>query len=140
MSKFIPTRTKTFEFDGDEVVVSYTTLKRKHLLILAPYLSEGKGTFKDQVEFVDAASEILNDVVTSFTGLTYDDGTAIDLNTAITEAYFSNLMAEIISIIIQDSMVQESEAKNSDAPQGASTLEAEALNPVTSEESTSASG
>ena len=114
MSRYTPKVTQQFEFDGDTVTVEFNRLKRKHLLVLSPHMTDDadKLTFEDQVKFTEVAAEIMPECVISMTGLTDIDGNTISIETVTEDAYFVKLVSDIMGAIMSHSFMSEDEAKN----------------------------
>lgn len=107
------------EFDGDQIVVEARRLLTSQMSALAGNYSNGKLSFANHMEMVDAAAKVLPASIVSVSGMTAGDGRVIgkdDLIGLLPEYYFSPLVAEIIGRLIEASTVQQAEAKNSAAP------------------------
>lgn len=115
MSNFTPTVPFTTNFDGDTVSMDLARLKRKHVIIVAPFM---KGVAKDgtaviefgtELSYSNAMIKILPEVVFNFNGLVTADSTLISLEDAINETYFSALIGAIMSKLFLISKPEEEE-------------------------------
>ena len=112
MSNFTKSLVEKFNFDGDEVTVTFTRLKRKHLISLAPHMTaDGNIAFSDQVKFMDAAAEVLPDIITSMTGLKDSDGNALTVEDVVNETYFVGLVSDLMTKVMEHSFVQGEQVK-----------------------------
>ncbi len=123
MSKFTKSITRTYQFEGDTVVVVMDRLKRKHALKLIPYMSEpdedGKVIMKldESMDFMDVASDILAKHVTSITGLLDGNGEIVPINAVIGEdgtSYFIELSTEIMADLMEASFMKQKDEKKSE--------------------------
>lgn len=113
MSNFTPLVNKTYEFEGDNVNVSFSRLKRKHMLSVMPHLSKLKdvGDIEDlDQEKIDSMNDLLNDIidslpeyVTAFDGLADSTGAQLEINTVVEDFYFMKLAMQIALDIIKES-------------------------------------
>ena len=121
MSNFTPLVAKTYTFEGDEVKVEFSRLKRKHMLSVTPHLSkiDDVKTAQDaKPEQLEAINELLNDIidvipeyVSSFTGLKDNNGLEIRIQSVVDDFYFLRLAIEIaLDMIRASSPVREGNA------------------------------
>lgn len=124
MSKFTKSITRTYQFDGDTVVVTMARLKRKDALRLAPHISDPdedgnvKMSFGDSMEFVEVSSDVLLGYVSSFSGLVDDQGTPITIEDVCgedSEVYFMGLISDMMGDLMKASFIGEDKAKKSGA-------------------------
>jgi hypothetical protein len=115
MSKFTPLVKFETSFEGDKVVIQLRRLKRKAMMKLTPFLTEGdEGDGKlDEMAIMGVATEILPEHVASFKGLFQADGTEITFKEAIEESYFMGLITEMIQELFRISKLDEDDAENS---------------------------
>lgn len=134
MSKFTRNFTTTIEFDGDTVSITMSRLKRKQMLQLAPHMGEPdengkvKMSLQDNVALLDAAQDKIKKNLIAMSGLFVEDGQEVVVadgkpanqelfDLIFEEAYFMNLLGEILSELVQHSFVNEEDAKKSEGPQ-----------------------
>lgn len=117
MSNFTPLVKKEYDFENDKVVVTFSRLKRKHMIKATPYLSKLKDFDAEQIvdnsEQSEAANDLFNsiidslpDYVKSVEGLNDVEGKPISIKTIAEDFYFMRL-AMLISI----DMIKESSPK-----------------------------
>jgi len=124
MSNYTRNIVKTFEFDGDSITVEFSRLKRKHLMALSPFLSDdGAMKFSDQMEMINAASEFIPELIQSFDGLKDSNGDVISLSEVLEESYFTPLVSDILSAIMDVSFLNQADVKNSKEQQGESSVD-----------------
>ena len=112
MSKFTKSLVETFDFDGDKVTITFKRLKRKHLIALSPHMTtSGDIEFKDQVKFMDAAAEVLPDIIESMTGLVDADGNALTVEEMVDEMYFVPLVSDLMGKVMEQSFVKDEQVK-----------------------------
>lgn len=127
MGNFTKSVTNTYSFDGDQIQVTFRRLKRHEALQLTPYFSQEDGdttmTFKDQMEMSSAVCDLFPDIILSLSGL-YIDGKEVvykkgdkdtDFDEFVSNAYFLTVHTELMTDILNDSFVKESEEKKSEA-------------------------
>lgn len=119
MSNFTPLVEKTYEFDGDTVLVKFSRLRRKDMIKILPAFAKVREAQEEQAEdepmseaFAEGVNDVLNDVaelipgyVKSFNGLKDSAGGAIDIDTVVSEMYFSRLSGMIVMDMIKESGV-----------------------------------
>lgn len=122
MSNFTPLVEYKTNFDGDNITMQLQRLKRKDIMKVAPYLNGDIGedgemtmSFENQIQFAEVMAEVLPGSVKSFIGLKDTEGNAIDIGNAIEEAYFQDLISEIMGKLFAISKPSEAELKNSEA-------------------------
>ncbi|MCK5609649.1 hypothetical protein KAR91_47690 [Candidatus Pacearchaeota archaeon] len=130
MSKFTKQITKTYEFEGDNVVVKMKRLKRKDAIKLAPFMTEPdedgkvKMKFEESLNFMEESCKVLMKYVTSFTGLTDNEDkdlvegepvymTAKEVLGEDGSTYFMNLISLMISDLMQASFAGGDKEKKS---------------------------
>lgn len=133
MGNFTKAFTRTYEFDGDNISVEFTRLKRKDAMTLAPYITDGgedvKVAFKDQLEFLNAASEILPTCIVKFRGLTIE-GQLIselheDFKLIFSEIYFMELLSDMLGDLMEASFLQSGERDDIKKPQENTLMDSE---------------
>lgn len=134
MSKFTRNFTRTIEFDGDQVSVTMKRLKRKQMFDLAPYMGEAdengkvKMSLKDNMQLLDQAQEKIKANLVALSGLTIDgEELAVEggkpsnpdlYGLIFDEAYFMNLLGEMLGAMVEESFVGEEDEKKSDGQRG----------------------
>lgn len=118
MGNFTRAFTKHYDFDGDKVTVSMSRLKRKDALTLSPYMQQTNDgvdmAFSTQLEFMDAAANILPNCIKSVTGLIVD-GEPLDLKNEedsdllYTDMYFLPLLTDILKDVMTESFATTKE-------------------------------
>jgi len=140
MSKFTPTFSTSFDFDGDTISVTMNRLKRKHALKLAPYIKyDDKGevslSLEENLTLLDVAIPIIQGHVKSMSGLTIggdegernlivDNGKPNDeelYNMIFDETYFISFLGELLSALMENSFVGDDTAKKSGQKQSGDT-------------------
>ena len=118
MSNFTPLVEYKTTFDGDDITIQLSRLKRKHFLTIAPYITkdvdeEGnlEMSFEDQAQFAEVMAQIIPECVKSFNGLVMKTGEPLDINVVVVEGYFQNLMGSIMAELLQISKPTEEEGK-----------------------------
>ena len=109
MSNFTPQVEKTYEMEGDEIRVRFTRLKRKHILEFLPQISKmtmtgAEDISGEQMAVVGELVGVLPEYVTEFAGLKDKDGNALEFTDVCEEVYFLELMTEIATDLITESM------------------------------------
>jgi hypothetical protein len=118
MSKFTPLVKRTYEFQGDSISVSFRRLTRKHVLgfmpkVIAAQHCEGAEQLQAQNEMLNDLVDLLPQYVEEFTGLRDTDGNAVQFDTVVSEIFFIDLVTEIGTDLMNESMVMDGkEAKN----------------------------
>jgi hypothetical protein len=112
MSNFTPLVSKTYEFDGDSIEVSFSRLKRKHMIAAMPGIKrlQDAQEAEDGDAIANAINEILEKVidnipeyVQSFKGLADVEGRPIEIKTVVDEMYFVKLCSQLALDMIQSS-------------------------------------
>jgi len=124
MSNFTRTVEKTFNFDGDEIKVTFNRLKTSDFRLMASHLEvdkdtgmpTGKVSFESQMDMIAKAIEILPARVESMTGLKDDQGNELSFVDIVNEQYFMGLVSEIFAAVMGASIV--SDEKKSDVTSG----------------------
>jgi len=132
MSKYTPQVQFATEFDGDKVSMRLARLKRKHVVLMAPFMSgetdvDGNDiiSFKDEVQLSEVMSKILPEVVTEFSGLVDAEGVAIELTVAVDDMYFSELVAVITKELFTISRPGKEEIKDIKKPSSDTGIESD---------------
>lgn len=117
MSGFTKSVPFTTQFDGDEVRMKLARLSRGDLAKFAPYIETAKESggvmrFKDSMEMVDVAAQIIPQYVSQFQGLNDADGEPVDLETALEQSYFLPLVSVIIGRLVEVSSPKGEDEKN----------------------------
>jgi hypothetical protein len=113
MSNFTPLVTREYEFEGDKISMTFSRLKRKHMLGAMPALKtmrdlqdESASDDRMQTAMGDVLTAIVDhvpDYVTEFKGLTDENGNPISIETVCNEFYFMALSAQICNDVLQAS-------------------------------------
>ncbi len=116
MSSFTPLVDKEYAFEGDEVKVRFSRLKRKHMLSVMPHLAALGGLDKDvdltslTSEQASAMNELLNDIidvvpeyVKEFSGLKDSDGNPVQIGSVVDDFYFLGLATMIAMDMVKES-------------------------------------
>ena len=118
MSKFVPKVPFELEFEDDKITMMLQPLKRADMAKLAPHLNTDEdgviGTV-DSIHMMDVAAALLPRYVSDFNGLTDLNGEVIPFESVVEEAYFINLLSEIMVKIFEISRLSEDDSKNSGA-------------------------
>ena len=117
MSNFTPRIKNTFDFEGDTIKVVMSRLRRKHMVVLMPFMSQDGLAleFTDVPAFLEAAAEVLSDCIVSFNGLTDADGTSITQESDLFEEevlgglYFMGLVQEMMGALLEASFIGEAD-------------------------------
>lgn len=109
MSRFTPSITKEFNFDGDVVKVKFNRLRRIDFFRLSEYFGKSQKELEElgaekQSVFLALIEEILLDIIISFSGLTIEDeeikyskgDNADRLKEVFSQMYFLDLTQSII--------------------------------------------
>ena len=114
MSNFTPLVTRKYTFEGDEVVVTFARLKRKHMMELLPHLGDLKvKDLKKLTNVLNIAADFLPEYITSLQGLKDSEGKEISTAVVCEEVYFMQLAIEILMDLINESMIMDGKkAKN----------------------------
>ena len=122
MSNFTPLVEKIHTFEGDEIRVTFSRLRRKHILKLMPLIQslDHANSKKDkskvdviQSDLLGQILEILPEHIKEFTGLKDKDGNAISFDTVADDTYFLNLSTDIGMQLIEESLpMMGSKGKN----------------------------
>ena len=124
MSGFTKEAEKTYQFDGDEVVVKYSNLSRGDMMVLAPVLPKtttsddgeqvvsGTVDLSQSMEMMDVAAGIMKNRIKSMAGLNDSDGNNITKDVMLNEVYFVGLASDILADMMNSSFLKEEDAKN----------------------------
>lgn len=110
MSRFLPLVTKKYEFEGDTITASFNRLTRKQMMAISPYIpanEEIEQTLEEQMKLINAAIDALKDNIKTFEGCKDSEGNALEFTDIADEAYFTNLLSEMATDLLNESMVQE---------------------------------
>ena len=112
MGGYLKQRSKVLEFDGDQVTVTYTNLKRKHVGVLSSNIGKNESgdvvmAFADQVSMLDALGDAVQECLVSVDGITDAEGHKVDIATIMDDVYFLPLVSEIIATIVETSFLSE---------------------------------
>lgn len=111
MSGYTQSVTESFEFDGDTITISMARIKRADLIKVGPHLPK-PGEEADQeknLKVFEILAGIVGDYVKEFSGLKDNDGNSIAFDLVLDEAYFQDLLSEIIAWWFQASQMQQAE-------------------------------
>jgi len=117
MSNFTKTFTINTTFENDQITLIVERMKRKDALKLIPYMGEPdkdgkiKISFKGQIELLDVAADLLPKYAKSMTGLVTKDGDVISIEDMCSEAYFLDLIGNIINELMTKSFMSKTERK-----------------------------
>lgn len=136
MGRFTQAVDETVTFDGEQVSFTMRRMQNKHMLKIAPMLAAnpGENALARTARLVEASKETLAECVSNFRGLTDSAGNPVTLATAMEEAYFLPLLDTVLGRLLQVSVMQEIEAKKSNAQPPAASSDGSA-NPTPSAES-----
>jgi len=125
MSKFTKSITRTFQFQGNEVMIVMDRMKRKDAMKLMPYIGEPtkdengetvvKMKFQDQMQMLDACGDMLPKYIKRINGLLDADGNEIDKDTFCDESYFMELQGEAIQELMNASFMASADEKKSES-------------------------
>ena len=122
MSDYLPTVSKTYEFQGDTVSATFKRMTRRQMMAISPLLpATANGTpveqsQQEQFALMDAAIEALAENVESFKGIKDMEGRGMDFEEVKDQAYFTSLLSEMAMDLITESMVQEKKNPSSTEP------------------------
>ncbi len=112
MSNFTPLVTKQYDFDGDNVTVVFSRLRRNDMLNAMPKYAKLTAAGDDEAATTTAVNDILNDIadkipeyVKDFSGLLDSEGNPISIETVVEDMYFLKLCASIATDMIKESAV-----------------------------------
>lgn len=135
MSQFTPEFEFEIAFDGDTVRGKMRRMKRRHMLtiaaaIAAPAGSDGEETADTvaQMQRMEAGIPVLQECVTEFSGLSIG-GEPAALEAVIDEAYFTPLVMEMLTRLLNESRIGEAEGKKSGESSGGSAEDSSAGSP-----------
>lgn len=112
MSNFTPLVSKDYEFEGDSVHVSFSRLKRKHMLNAIPAFkavadAEEAGDDEAKLEamndFLGGIIDVIPEYVNRFEGLSDTAGNEVSITTVVNEFYFMKLASQICMDIVKES-------------------------------------
>jgi hypothetical protein len=124
MSNFTPLVTREYEFEGDKVTISFSRLKRKHMLEVMPYLSVLAGLDEETPledyteeqqgalnEVINSIIDVIPDYVHNFEGLLSVDNSNVGIETVVDDFYFLALASMIaLDMVKESSPVKEGNA------------------------------
>lgn len=127
MSNFTPLVKRKFTFEGDEVEVVFSRLKRKHIFKLIPQIVSLKkeigdsdiqdAPLDDKLDLVMAVAEGIGDkakdYIRSMTGLKDLEGNEVSIDEVMENSYFSDLYLEIVMAMIDSSIGLSGKASGS---------------------------
>jgi hypothetical protein len=109
MSNFTPLVTKTLQFEGEEVKVTFARLKRKHMLQLIPHFLKYKEDADTETKMqlfapiIDVIGDHAPEYIRSIDGVTTAEGEPVSIVDVVEGAYFLDLFADIIVSMIEAS-------------------------------------
>lgn len=114
MSGFVPNSKFCTSFEGDEVCMVLSPLKRKDVQTLAPFISQEddgqvKMSFKEQLDFLNAFSDMMPDYVADFSGLKDESGNEVLLEIVFSNVYFMELSGIIVGELMNISRLRQDE-------------------------------
>lgn len=115
MSKFTPSVTKHYQFDGDNVTVELNRLSKAAMFSLSPYIGDGSEDSVDVEGMLKKGTDHVAGHIKSMTGLKDADGEEISVHTMVSSAYFITLVSKILVDLFEISQPTEDDAKNSGA-------------------------
>lgn len=112
MSNFTPLVEKQYEFEGDNISVKFSRLKRKHMLRALPAMNKLAKAQTEENE--DSANEFLNDFlntiidaipeyIVEFSGLSDSQNNPVPIQTVVDDFYFLSLAAQISMDMVKES-------------------------------------
>jgi len=119
MSNFMKSITHEFKFEDNKVRVQMNRLTRGQMLTISPHApksngvdSDGEPVLEDQTvdevyAMIEAGVNCLKENVLSFGGLTDNEGLQLEFDSICDEQYFTGLMNDMITVLINESMVTE---------------------------------
>ena len=123
MSNFTPLVTKQYEFEGDQVTVVFSRLKRKHMIAIMPALAEFESIREEagdnspklaqsaaMTTILELLVDKLPEYVKDFSGLRDKDGNAIEFNLVVDETYFMKLVTEMAIDLVTESTFNQGKA------------------------------
>lgn len=112
MSSYVRSFTETFEFDGDNVEVTFKPLRKEHMLTIMPLLgdSEMSESEKGAVIYREGC-KILPEYVASMKGLIDGSGEVVDISEVCEMSYFSNLVVPMFAKLIEKGSTSADEKK-----------------------------
>lgn len=118
MSKFTKIVSKTYMFDGDQIMVNFSRLSRADALKITPYIKtdengKTKMTFSDSLQMAEVGCEILSRNIHDAVGLTIGGvvQTKEQFIELLKETYFFNLLSSLINDLIEASFINEAVEK-----------------------------
>lgn len=129
MSKFTPSITRTYEYEGDTVTIVMNRLKRKDAVKMMPFFGEPdeNGNYKmsvqQQMVLLDNCADIIRKNVVSITGMSFDEAVNDVIAVVFDEAYFLELLSDILNDMIEASFTKAEHVKKS-VPKPDDTLKA----------------
>lgn len=116
MSNYTRTITRSFTFEKDTITVEMTRLTKAAFRRLGEYLEvvdgipTGKISFKNQLDMLLEASELLPAHVVKITGLADAEGQPLGIEDIADQQYFVDLTADIFKELMEASVVQDPKA------------------------------
>ncbi len=114
MSNYIPLVKKTYDFEGDTVIVTFKRLTRAQMISLTPFLPETEETEmtnEQNVNLMENVSECVSENMVECSGLRDAEGNALDLKEHIDDMYFMELVTLISTDLMESSMVNAKKLK-----------------------------
>lgn len=136
MSKFTPSVRFVTEFEEDTVTMNLNRLKTDTFMSWSPFFEniDAGGSMPpfDAVRLVDHVRKELGQYVHNFDGLKDAEGKSVSLATMVAEAYFFELVQEIVGelIIISKLRKGEEDEGKSAGPQPGPTMESSSAQPT----------
>lgn len=110
MSNFTPLVKRKFVFEGDDVSVTFSRLKRKHMLKMLPKFIAIKDNLKETTDvellapLIDEFGDKAVDYIRSIEGLKDANGEDVTITEVIENAYFLEFFADIMMAMIEESL------------------------------------
>ena len=119
MSNFTPLVEKEYDFDGDVVKVSFSRLRRQHMLAAMPAFKQFIDAKKDDDpdiigdkeslsalnDVLDIIIDVIPEYIDKFEGLKDATGEPISIETVISDLYFMTLCAKIATDMMKESTI-----------------------------------
>lgn len=111
MSNFTPQVYKEYEFDGDTVKVTFSRLKRKHMLRATPAINKLQSMedvpdsekFGAMADVLDSIIDAIPEYVHEFEGLTDSQGQPVSIQTVVDDFYFLELASRLAGDMVEAS-------------------------------------
>ena len=121
MSRFTPSVKYSTSFDGDNISMVLTRLKRKDAMRLAKFYQYDEkkkqgSLIGDEAELMEVVADVLPRYVNDFAGLVTAENRPMSIEEAIDEMYFMPLIGDILSELMNISSLSEDDEVKSEQP------------------------